>query len=163
MLVVPGLMGICIWSPPLDKNGNSVKGIEFSKKLVDRFNFHIYDSLIDIDGRKTDPRKRKNLSKVDGVMSLCWAASQGDLNEIIHLVSCGVDLNEGDYDGRTPLHLAAAEGQSHIVEYLISKNVNISPKDRWNNTPMDDAKRGGHDEVIELLKAGPAKKPNSLN
>ena len=29
MLVVPNVMGICMWSPPLDKYGNSVRGIQF--------------------------------------------------------------------------------------------------------------------------------------
>ena len=28
MLVIPGLMGICVWSPRLDEHGNSVRGIE---------------------------------------------------------------------------------------------------------------------------------------
>lgn len=31
MMVVPNVMGIAIWSPPLDKIGNTVKGIEFAK------------------------------------------------------------------------------------------------------------------------------------
>ena len=30
MLVIPGLMGICVWSPRLDELSNSVRGIEFS-------------------------------------------------------------------------------------------------------------------------------------
>ena len=29
MLVVPNVMGICLWSPPLDMYGNSVRGIQF--------------------------------------------------------------------------------------------------------------------------------------
>lgn len=29
LLVVPNVMGIMCWSPPLDKLGNSVRGIEF--------------------------------------------------------------------------------------------------------------------------------------
>jgi len=34
MLVIPGVCGFCIWSPRLDKFGNSVRGIEFCKRLV---------------------------------------------------------------------------------------------------------------------------------
>jgi glutaminase len=34
MLVIPGLMGICVWSPRLDEHGDSVRGIEFCRKLV---------------------------------------------------------------------------------------------------------------------------------
>jgi glutaminase len=32
MVVIPGLMGICVWSPRLDEHGNSVRGIEFCRK-----------------------------------------------------------------------------------------------------------------------------------
>lgn len=29
MIVIPNVMGICTWSPPLDKLGNSVRGVQF--------------------------------------------------------------------------------------------------------------------------------------
>merc|ERR1712150_439800 len=32
-VVVPNRMGICIWSPRLDRNGNSVRGVEFTQAL----------------------------------------------------------------------------------------------------------------------------------
>ena len=81
------------------------------------------------------------------VMALCWAASQGDLDEIQRLVACGVDLDEADYDGRTCIHLAASEGKD-----LIGKNVKRHPKDRWGGTPLDDAKRHKHLHIVKLLK-----------
>jgi glutaminase len=31
IVVVPNLMGICLWSPPLDKLGNSCRGVAFCK------------------------------------------------------------------------------------------------------------------------------------
>ena len=40
LLVVPNVMGICLWSPALDTVGNSVKGGEFCKKLVNYYSFH---------------------------------------------------------------------------------------------------------------------------
>ena len=40
MIVIPDVMGICVWSPPLDEYGNSVKGVEFTKRLCDKFAFH---------------------------------------------------------------------------------------------------------------------------
>lgn len=39
MIVVPGVMGIAIASPPLDKYGNSVKGIKTAKKISNLFSF----------------------------------------------------------------------------------------------------------------------------
>ena len=90
--------------------------------------------------------------KTTGVMALCWAAFQGDLHEIQRLVASGVDLNEGDYDGRTGIHLAASEGQEDVVKFFIAKGVNINPKDRWGGTPLADAKRGNHAKVVALLE-----------
>ena len=86
------------------------------------------------------------------VMALCWAAYQGDLNEIKRMVADGYNLDEADYDGRTCIHLAASEGRTEIIKFLIGKKVNLSPKDRWGGTPLDDAKRHGHIEVQVLLE-----------
>ena len=86
------------------------------------------------------------------VMALCWAASQGDLDEIKRLVATGVDLNGADYDGRTCLHLAASEGQKSVVNYLLAKQVDINLKDRFGGTPLADAKRHNQDEVVLILE-----------
>ncbi len=99
----------------------------------------------------------KNDTNTTGVMALCWATSQGDLHEIQRLVASGVNLEEGDYDGRTGMHLAASEGQEAVVRYLIAKEVDINPKDRWGGTPLADAKRGNHTKVVELLESNGAK------
>ena len=152
LLVVPQVMGLCVWSPRLDALGNSVRGIEFCKQLVTRYNFHTYDSLTHGENHKRDPRLKKNQTRIEGVVNLCWAASQGDLSEAQKLAARGVDLDGADYDGRTALHLAASEGHAHVVEYLIAKGVNLSPMDRWGGTPLSDAQRNHHDAVISLLE-----------
>lgn len=152
MVVVPNTMGICIWSPRLDSLGNSVRGIDFCRRLVDRFNFHNYDNLVGSVGAKKDPRRRREDLRADAITSLCWAASQGDLLGIQGLVARGIDLNLADYDGRTALHLAASEGQLHVIEALLALQVADSPLDRWGNSPLDDALRGGHSEVAKVLR-----------
>lgn len=43
LLVVPGVMGISIFSPRLDKRGNSVRGIKVSEDISNRFNLHVLD------------------------------------------------------------------------------------------------------------------------
>jgi len=151
MIVVPDVMGIAIWSPRIDVNGNSIKGLDFSQKLVDRFNFHAFDSAKK-NVNKIDPRLKKNETKMKGVMAVTSAASIGDLDELQRLYSAGVDLNEGEYDKRTGIHLAASEGHLEAVKFLVEKEVDVNPKDRWGGTPAADAKREGHKKVLEFLK-----------
>ena len=154
MLVIPGLMGICVWSPRLDEHGNSVRGIEFCRKLVAEYTVHVFDSLVTGRGRsaKRDPRRKKNQTRTEAVVALTWAASQGDLDEVRALIAAGVEPGTADYDGRTPLHLAAAEGQPEVVRYLLAAGAGPRPVDRWGGTPLSDAKAGGHTEIAALLR-----------
>ncbi|NQY74697.1 MAG: glutaminase A [Candidatus Margulisbacteria bacterium] len=159
VVVVPGVCGITIWSPPLDQYGNSVRAVEICNRLVEKFNFHNYDNLIP-NLNKIDPKQQKNEDKMNGVMVANFAASQGDLNEIKSLKAKGLDLNEADYDGRTPIHIAASEGHSNIVEFFILENLELAPKDRWGGTPLDDAIRHEHKSVISLLERTMRKSKN---
>jgi glutaminase len=152
MVVVPGLMGMAIYSPPLDPLGNPVRGVEFCKELVNQYSLHKYDFVVEASDRKKDPNKTKLQSRLDAIIHLCWAASQGDLREIQTLMAQGVSADIANFDQRTPLHLAAAEGHFKVVEYLLEQGVNPNPRDRWNNTPLSDAEYGKHSKVAALLK-----------
>src|SRR5215467_8723443 len=154
MLVIPGLMGIAVWSPRLDEHGNSVRGIEFCRKLAAEYNVHVFDSLVTGRGRtaKRDPRRKKNQTQTEAVVALTWAASQGDLDEVRALVAAGVEPGTADYDGRTPLHLAAAEGQTEVVRYLLTAGADPQPTDRWGGTPLSDAETNGHDEIAAVFR-----------
>ncbi len=152
IVAIPNLMGICIWSPPLDPQGNSVRGVAFCKELVKRFHFHTYDTLLsDKDGRY-GPLGLKNTSKAKESMLLCWAAAQGDLPEVQRLVAAGANPSEGDYDKRTALHLAAAEGNLEVVKFLIGRGVCPNIQDRWGRTPLHEAERSNHADVANFLK-----------
>jgi glutaminase len=156
MIVVPNVMGICTWSPRLDRNGNSVRGTDFCDRLVTTFNFHNYDNLTGVSAKR-DPRISRIQAQAGRVTEIIWAASKGDLGAIQREHIRGADLNCADYDGRTPLHLAAAEGQLAVVEYLVKRTVdvrpvNVNPRDRWHGTPLDDAIVSGHEQVAALLR-----------
>ena len=163
MVVVPNVMGFCTWSPKLDKIGNSVRGIKFCERLVERFNFHNFDDLTGLSSKK-NPRLNPIQVKAKQVNEMILAASKGDLGTIQDQLQRGADLACRDYDLRTPLHLAAAENQVKVVEFFIDRDkaslpgMDLSPVDRWGGTPLDDAYQYGHKEVAALLKAAGARR-----
>lgn len=95
-------------------------------------------------------RRKAYQNLISTVIAACNAASAGDLTTLKYLHEVqGVDLNNGDYDKRSPLHVSTGAGHIHIVKYLISQGVNISPVDRWGATPLCDAQP--HPEIKKLL------------
>lgn len=69
------------------------------------------------------------------------------------LASGDVEVDEGDYDERTPLHLAASEGHEEMVVLLLDiyrADMNIT--DRYGGTPMIDAVRHKRDNIAKLLR-----------
>ena len=82
MIVIPNLCGICVWAPPLDIHGNSVKGVQFAQELIKRFNFHNFDSVQDKSNGKKDPRLSQEESQGSQVVNLLFAAQAGDLTAL---------------------------------------------------------------------------------
>jgi len=146
-------MGFALWSPPLDKTGNSVRGVHFCQQLVEKFNFHNYDSLVHSDSQKIDPRRRKAESDGQRVVTVLFAAANGDLSSLKRYVLQGMDIELTDYDGRSALHLAASEGHTHVARFLIEQcGVRVNAQDRWGRTPLDDARHFGHADCAKLLE-----------
>uniref|UniRef100_A0A673ASL1 glutaminase n=1 Tax=Sphaeramia orbicularis TaxID=375764 RepID=A0A673ASL1_9TELE len=152
LLVVPNVMGIMCWSPPLDKLGNSVRGIQFCTDLVELFNFHNYDNLRHF-AKKHDPRREGGDQRVKSVINLLFAAYTGDVSALRRFALSSMDMEQRDYDSRTALHVAAAEGHTEVVRFLLEAcKVNPVPRDRWGNTPMDEAVHFGHHDVVTILQ-----------
>ncbi|KAK0394676.1 hypothetical protein QR680_000868 [Steinernema hermaphroditum] len=152
IVVVPNLMGICLWSPPLDKMGNTTRGVKFCEKLIDTFNFHNYDSLLHTDSGKIDPRRHVGTKETDLIVGLLYAVKNGDLDMVRRLYLQGANMNMADYDGRTALHLAAAEGHPKLVRFLMQVcKADHSAQDRWNHTPLDDARHFNNHECVRIL------------
>ncbi|KAI6206513.1 hypothetical protein M3Y94_00920600 [Aphelenchoides besseyi] len=153
LVVIPNLMGVCLYSPPLDELNNSIRGVEFCRELIARFALHNYDNLANLEQNKIDPRKRIGESEKDEIISMLFAARSNDLNAIRRIFIRGVDLNLTDYDQRTPLHVAASEGNSEIVKFLLNvARVKVDPLDRWGRTPLDDSKFFKHANVTAILE-----------
>ncbi len=151
ILVVPQLMGICIWSPRLDVIGNSARGVDMATRLAQKYRIHIYDSNSMLSDRP-DPRMQAAKVRSEQTTAALRAASFGDTRTLRRLYSEQISVEAGDYDQRTPLHLAAAEGHIEVVKYLLEQGVDANPKDRWGGTPLEDAELGEHQNVVKLLK-----------
>ncbi|XP_060925641.1 glutaminase 2b isoform X2 [Limanda limanda] len=152
LLVIPNVMGVMCWSPPLDRVGNSVRGINFCEELVSLFNFHNYDNLRHFV-KKQDPRRQDGDDRNKSVFNLMFAAYSGDVSALRRFALSSMDMDLKDYDSRTALHVAAAEGHIDAVVFLTETcKVNPFVKDRWGNLPVDDALQFGHDEAVKVLK-----------
>ena len=89
---------------------------------------------------------------------ILFAASNGDLDEMVTIVAEGMDLKLCDYDKRTALHLAASNGHDSCVKYILGqadddeeRESHMCALDRWGNTAHADAVREGHMECAMLL------------
>lgn len=151
-VVIPNVMGICTFSPRLDKYNNSVRGVDFFRKFIMKFNFHLFDSMANISD-KEDPRVKERTDELP-IEEINKITSIGDLSLLKRLVVKENIFSQGDYDYRTPLHLAASNGHLNVIEYFLDEFGTdiVNPLDRFNKTPLDDALREGHWEVVEYLK-----------
>jgi len=149
LLVVPNVMCVALYSPPLDAIGNSVRGLHFCNELVDLFNFHRFDNMRHSSSTKLDPRRQSFEVQGLTVVTLLYAAVAGDVTALHRHFLQGLDMSLCDYDGRTALHLAAAEGQLPCVEFLVGTcGVEVAPVDRWGHTPLAEAEREGHTQLL---------------
>jgi glutaminase len=105
LVVVPNVMGFATFSPRLDSYGNSARGVAFCRQLVDRFTFHMYDSLSGgRTGCKRDPRASQRDQKKRDISDLRWAVGYGDLyaTKVADLtIDCMLSLSmaDGSIDG----------------------------------------------------------------
>ncbi|KAF7664397.1 hypothetical protein LDENG_00178150 [Lucifuga dentata] len=152
LLVVPNVMGVMCWSPPLDRLGNSVRGIHFCEDMVSHFNFHNYDNLRHFN-KKHDPRRKSDEDPNKSMVNLMFAAYNGDVSSLRRFALSAVTMEERDYDSRTALHIAAAEGHMEAVLFLTEVcKVNPHVRDRWGNRPVDDAMQFRHEGVVSILQ-----------
>ena len=88
--------------------------------------------------------------------ALITAAERGNLIDIKNLIKKGADINQADYDGRTPAHLASANNHIEIVQYLVGLKASLDMFDRFGRTPLQDALDMGHIKIAQILRMGGA-------
>jgi glutaminase len=119
MVVVPNLMGFATFSPRLDDYGNSVRGVSFCRQLVERFTFHMYDSLSGRrSGCKRDPRDSQHSRKQRDLSDLRWAVSHGDRYAIKVrdlMLDCMIAITLADGEIEAPEIVSMAEAYAEIM------------------------------------------------
>ncbi|WP_330745912.1 ankyrin repeat domain-containing protein [Chryseobacterium sp. CP-77] len=71
------------------------------------------------------------------------------------LLSCQIDINHSDQNGKTPLHFSAAHNDFESTKLLLGNElIEINKNDKYGNNPLWVAvfnARGYHD-IVKLLK-----------
>ena len=79
MVIIPNLLGIAVFSPRLNEKGNSVRGIEFCKRLVQSYRVHLFEPLRSGNtGAKVDPRENGWKNERSAIGHMAWAVQVGD-------------------------------------------------------------------------------------
>lgn len=159
IIVIPNLCGICCYSPPLDPIGNSVKGVAFAQRLVEKFPFHNFDYG---DCGKPDPRKHPDHKEMADLVDLLFGAQVGDQAKIMEYCSKDFDFGNADYDDRTALHILCSDGHLDALRLIgdhykkMGKRHELvkllcEKKDRWGHTPKDEVKGENSQKVLRYI------------
>lgn len=82
------------------------------------------------------------------------ACSQGDINQVKHLLDQGVNVNARQEDGETPLMFAAVEGKLDVVELLLDRGADINALSINNETALVRSVGMSHESAALLLQRG---------
>lgn len=146
LVVVPNLMGFATFSPRLDEFGNSVRGVSFCRQLVERFTFHMYDSLSGgRSGCKHDPRASQKNRKKSDMSDLRWALSYGDLyaakvRDLILECMISVSLADGELE----------ETEIKIIGDIYTEILGVQP----NNSELKSIATSKQERAAEATKLG---------
>ncbi|CAF0773664.1 unnamed protein product [Adineta steineri] len=112
-------------------------------------NDDMIDLLIGYGAKLTSTLKPSEIG-----MYLCNCVKNNQFNRLKAWHRAGADLDQADYDGRTPLLLAVSYNSLECVRYLLENGkIDISWSDSRGMTPMQIAKQRGFDSIVQLLSA----------
>uniref|UniRef100_A0AAR2LH48 glutaminase n=1 Tax=Pygocentrus nattereri TaxID=42514 RepID=A0AAR2LH48_PYGNA len=120
LLVVPNVMGIMCWSPPLDKLGNSVRGIQFCQvKSVINLLFAAYTGDVSALRRFALSSVDMEQRDYDSRTALHVAAAEGHVEVVRFLLeACKVNPVPKDRWGNTPQDEARHFGHHEVLTLL---------------------------------------------
>uniref|UniRef100_A0A8C1XWJ8 glutaminase n=1 Tax=Cyprinus carpio TaxID=7962 RepID=A0A8C1XWJ8_CYPCA len=128
LLVVPNVMGVMCWSPPVDKVGNSVRGIRFCQnKSVVNLMFAAHSGDVSALRRFALSSMEMELKDYDSRTPLHIAAAEGHMDVVLFLSqSCKVNPFVKDRWGNIPRDDAMQFGHEDVVKVLEEYEQNYS-------------------------------------
>mmetsp|Transcript_43076 Transcript_43076/g.77488 ORF Transcript_43076/g.77488 Transcript_43076/m.77488 type:complete len:190 (+) Transcript_43076:55-624(+) len=90
------------------------------------------------------------------VTKLMNAAHEGNMVEVLKLVSQGVNLDATDDFGWTAIRFAARNGHADIVNTLVEQGCDMHKASATGRTPLMSAAGNRHDRVVEVLMSSGA-------
>uniref|UniRef100_A0A8C2ZB17 glutaminase n=1 Tax=Cyclopterus lumpus TaxID=8103 RepID=A0A8C2ZB17_CYCLU len=120
LLVIPNVMGVMCWSPPLDRVGNSVRGIYFCQnKSVFNLMFAAYSGDVSALRRFALSSMDMDLKDYDSRTALHISAAEGHKDVVTFLTEiCKVDPFVEDRWGNLPVDDALQFGHEEVVKVL---------------------------------------------
>lgn len=93
-----------------------------------------------------------------GRAPLHHAALEGNVSEVLRLLTQGVDPDARDAQGFVALHFAAQEFQPEVVKALLEANAQVDAANTFGNTPLWTAvfNSNGRGEIVAMLRAAGA-------
>lgn len=124
LAVIPGQAGIAIFSPPLDANGNSVRGIAACRRIADAFGLHLFRTHPDprgviryeLDGGRIRSKRSRTLRELEVLFR------SGRRIRVI-------EVQDALFFGSVERLLRRAEGLAREADYLILDVRRVSSAD----------------------------------
>lgn len=155
LAVIPGQAGIAIFSPPIDANGNSVRGVQACRRIADAFGLHLFRTHPDprhviraeFDGRKIRSKRARTLRELEVL------AREGGRIRVL-------DVQDALFFGSTDRLLRRAALLAREADWLILDVRRVASADAAASallTRFHETMRASGDHVLlaHLLPDGP--------
>ena len=150
MVMVPGLFGLATFSPKLNSKGNSARGVDFCKRLVNSYQLHMFD--VGNSCGKIDLRNNGWKNEQKEIGNLAWGASIGDdnakkirdvfLSALFRIVNLQVEASLSSSKKKSSNTTGTSNTTEEKTTLLLSSNVKNVIKEKYKQTfgaNIDDA------------------------
>eukprot|EP00042_Codosiga_hollandica_P041571 m.371612 g.371612 ORF g.371612 m.371612 type:complete len:551 (-) comp56141_c0_seq1:375-2027(-) len=171
MLVIPNIMGIAIWSPPLDDNYNSVRAKLFASEFVKRVKIHLNNRLPPAIYKAHDTSKfvlkaessSRQSNAETSRMTLCIAVRNDDVDTVRALLLSGVDPNAVEELQRSSIHFAAFHRRLRLMKLFARFGAKLNEPDKDRLTPLDFTHADDGPMIAFLRRNGASGEPGAAS